>query len=105
MTLPQVVQDAVKYGDECWDDGQDPDEREMWQTIRAELHRLTEIADGAEPLVIRLGEVTTKLEAANALLREAIGWNWLDDDAPRPDVMDVLDQAIQSHLQGAGDEA
>lgn len=41
-----------------------------WQTIRAELTRLTEIADAVDPLVIRLGEVTTRLEAADALLRE-----------------------------------
>lgn len=40
------------------------------QTIRAELTRLTEIADSVDPLVVRLGEVTTKLEAANALLRD-----------------------------------
>ena len=43
---------------------------EAWQTIRAELTRLTEIADSVDPLVVRLGEVTTRLEAANALLRE-----------------------------------
>ena len=41
-----------------------------WQIIRAELTRLTEIADSVDPLVIRLGEVTTRLEAANALLRK-----------------------------------
>jgi hypothetical protein len=46
----------------------------------------------------------SRLATANALLREAIGWNWLDDGAPRPDVMDVLDQRIQAHLQGAGNE-
>ena len=39
------------------------------QTIRDELTRLTEIAEGVDPLVVRLGEVTTRLEAANALLR------------------------------------
>jgi hypothetical protein len=33
---------------------------------RAELTRLAEIADSVDPIVIRLGEVTTKLEAANA---------------------------------------
>lgn len=45
-----------------------------------------------------LTRLTDRLEAADALLREAIEWNWLDDDAPRPDVMDVLDQRIQAHL-------
>lgn len=40
-----------------------------WIAIRDELTRLTEIADSVDPLVVRLGEVTTQLEAANALLR------------------------------------
>src|SRR6185312_16024598 len=37
MTLPKDVQDAIRYGNECWNDESDPDEREMWQTIRAHL--------------------------------------------------------------------
>ena len=41
-----------------------------WHTLNNELTRLTEIADSVDPLVIRLGEVTTRLEAADALLRE-----------------------------------
>ena len=80
---------------------------------RAELHRLTEIAESVDPLVIRLGEVTTKLERANALLREAIGWNWLDEDSPiqagvntdSPSCLDELYLRMQSHVQGAGYEA
>ena len=55
----------------------------------------------------------SRLAAANALLREAVEWNWLDEDAPQqagvnagnPSVMDDLYLKIQSHLQGAGDEA
>ena len=39
-----------------------------WHTLNNELTRLTEIADSVDPLVARLGEVTTRLEAANALL-------------------------------------
>lgn len=41
-----------------------------WHTLNNELTRLTEIADSVDPLVVRLGEVTTRLEAADALLRE-----------------------------------
>jgi hypothetical protein len=39
-------------------------------TVRAELTRLTEIADAVDPLVIRLHDATARLEAANALLRK-----------------------------------
>jgi len=94
VTLPQVVQDAVErieFNDiSCTD---------AWQTIRAELHRLTEIADGVEPLVIRLGEVTEKLEKANALLRNIASCQWFNREAPA--TVELIDQ----HLQGAGDEA
>jgi len=71
-------------------------------TLRAELHRLTEIADGVEPLVIGLGEVTTQLERANALLREAHPFVPVTHSSTgRPQ----LHSRIQSHLLGAGDEA
>lgn len=45
----------------------------QWNLIRAELTRLYAIADSVDPLVIRLGEVTTRLEAENALLRKIRG--------------------------------
>ena len=73
-----------------------------WQTIRAELTRLTEIADAVDPLVIRLGEVTTRLEAANAMLREAVEWNWLEDGWPAE--MEDLDERIAAHLSENGHE-
>jgi hypothetical protein len=38
--------------------------------LRAELTRLTEVADSVDPIVTRPHDVTAKLEAANALLRE-----------------------------------
>jgi uncharacterized protein YigA (DUF484 family) len=41
-----------------------------WHTVNNELTRLTEVADAVDPIVIRLHDVTAKLEAANALLRE-----------------------------------
>jgi RNA processing factor Prp31 len=41
--------------------------QEWRSTIRTELTRLTEFADQYEPLVVRLGEVTTKLEALVAM--------------------------------------
>jgi hypothetical protein len=69
-------------------------------TIRAELTRLTEIADSVDPLVIRLGEVTTRLEAANAMLREAVEWNWLEDGWPAE--MEDLDERITAHLSENG---
>jgi hypothetical protein len=40
------------------------------ESHHAELTRLTEIADAVDPLVIRLHDVTAKLEAANARLAE-----------------------------------
>jgi hypothetical protein len=50
--------------------------------IRAELTRLTEIAESVDPLVVRLGEVTTRLEAADALLRDTLHqWPRLSCDA------------------------
>lgn len=98
MTLPQEVQDAVSEVD-AWLSGEPV--YDDWQTIRAELHRLTEIAEGVDPLVIRLGEVTTRLEAANALLREI----YAGDDWEQPARQNEALDRIQSHLQGAGDEA
>jgi|SRR6185312_10505267 len=50
----------------------------------------------------RAEKAESRLAAANALLREAIEWNWLDG---WNDEMGELDTRIQTHLQGAGDEA
>lgn len=72
----------------------------QWNLIRAELTRLTEIADSVDPLVIRLGEVTTRLEAADAMLREAVEWNWLEDGWPAE--MEALDERITAHLSENG---
>jgi len=114
MTLPQVIQDAlgrvqiIADTESEWADIAIED----WQTIRAELHRLTEIAEGVEPLVIRLGEVTeafqrsdeqaerlgNRLAAANALLLDVSRYL-----GPRHYAEAI--KRIQSHLQGAGDEA
>jgi hypothetical protein len=111
MTLPQEVQDAIDSAD--MDCGLELTylTRDEWATIRAELHRLNEIAEGVDPLVIRLGEVTTKLEALISMRNE-----WERDARERlvtfgqhlPASVECLverfDAAIQSHLQGAGDE-
>ena len=69
----------------------------QWQTIRAELTRLTEIADAVDPLVIRLGEVTTRLEAANALLRECV--HFIDYGGAADD---DLAERIEAHLSENG---
>lgn len=90
MTLPQVVQAAMDLLDVTLR------ETGSWQTIRAELHRLSEIAEGVEPLVIRIGEVTTRLEAANALLRR--------HQAADVDAITTLYCDTATHLKGAGDE-
>jgi hypothetical protein len=78
MTLPQKVQDAmISLEVFARNDGFPfEDEVKCAATICAELHRLTEIAESVDPLVIRLHDVTTRLEAANALLyalKEACG--------------------------------
>jgi hypothetical protein len=120
MTLTQPVQDAMdSANNEC---GLELTylTRDEWHAIRAELHRLTEIAEGVEPLVIRLHDVTeafqrsdeqaerlgNRLAAANALLRECHCYF----EARGVDSRTVgeplsLNEKIQSHLQGAGDEA
>jgi len=120
MKLPQVVQDAVERADanrkvvpvNTFGQGLIVFRADDYDTIRAELHRLTEIAEGVEPLVIRLGEVTeafqrsdeqaerlgNRLAAANALLLDVS--RYLD---PRHYAEAI--KRIQSHLQGAGDEA
>ena len=100
MTIPQNVKDAVERGDRFFS----PDESAAmsngdWLTIRAELHRLSEIDDSVEPLVIRLGDVTAELERANALLRDIAGCQWFNREAP------ATVELIDAHLQGAGDEA
>lgn len=64
MTLPQNVADAVRYGDECWDDGSDPDEREMWRAIRAHL-----MSQEAE--IERLRQGIMKHEGEDARERDA----------------------------------
>ena len=71
-----------------------------WHTLNNELTRLTEIADSVDPLVVRLGEVTTRLEAADAMLREAVEWNWLEDGWPAE--MEALDERITAHLSENG---
>lgn len=112
MTLTQPVQDAMDSADN--DCGLELTylTRDEWQTIRAELHRLTEIAEGADSLVIRLHDVTeafqrsdeqaerlgNRLAAANALLLDVS--RYLD---PRHYAEAI--KRIQFHLQGAGDEA
>lgn len=81
MTLPQKVQDAVSDVD-AWLSGEPV--YDDWRLIRAELHRLTEIAEGA----------TAKVEAGNALLREVISDGYF--------VEQFYDEAshIYKHLQG-----
>jgi hypothetical protein len=68
-----------------------------WHTVNNELTRLTEIADSVDPLVIRLHDVTAKLEAANALLRDMRdgafnigGW------------ADAIDEYFDAHLSENG---
>jgi hypothetical protein len=100
VTLPQVIQDAlgrvqiIADTESEWADIAIED----WQTIRAELHRLTAIAEGVDPLVIRLHDVTAQLERADALLRGIAGCQWFNREAPA--TVELIDQ----HLQGAGDE-
>ena len=99
MTLPQNVADAVRHLEIII--GASPrlpgrkTSRESLQTIRAELTRLTEIAEGVDPLVVRLGEVTTRLEAANALLREALPW--VGSECSERHVSDLVER-IEAHL-------
>jgi len=45
-------------------------------------------------------EAAKRLEAADALLREAVEWNWLDDWVSD---MHELDGRIQAHLQESGE--
>jgi hypothetical protein len=73
MALPKDVSKAVVRLDYTALPITEENNLAAWQTIRAELTRLTEIADAVDPLVVRLGEVTTRLEAADELLREAEG--------------------------------
>jgi L-fucose mutarotase/ribose pyranase (RbsD/FucU family) len=97
MTIKPEVLAALSVMDAQW-----PGYATAKQTIRADITRLSEIAEQVDPLVIQLGEVITKLGAANALLREATEWNWMDEPVCG---MDELAQKIEAHLQGAGDEA
>jgi hypothetical protein len=143
MAMTRPVQDAIDRADN--DCGLELTylTRDEWQTIRAELHRLTEIAEGVVPLAIRLGEVTTELERmrgivaacaneAGAAVSPTCSEQFLSDvpleiravcrnaesrlaaaNALLLDVSRYLDprhyaeaiKRIQSHLQGAGDEA
>jgi hypothetical protein len=109
MTLPQKVQDAVNgMFDTIYD--KDCIAYRRLVLIRAELHRLTEIAEGVDPLVIRLGDVTTRLETANALLLRycvQVGelTKWLDPHDPIFfDIQQLGADYMKHHLQGAGDE-
>jgi len=45
-------------------------------------------------------DMAKRLEAADALLREAVEWNWLDDWVSD---MHELDGRIQAHLQESGE--
>jgi hypothetical protein len=69
-----------------------------WKTIRAELTRLTEIADSVDPIVIRLHDVTAKLEAANALLRDIASFPWFVSRAP------FTAERIDAHLHNSARE-
>jgi len=74
-------------------------------TLRAELHRLTEIAEGYDGMVIRLHDVTTELEKANALLidvRETVA-NCMSDYGVKGG--GAIVRRINEHLKGACDEA
>jgi hypothetical protein len=62
MSMNEEVRKAVKVVRKHFDLSMDDDASEAWCKVRAELTRLTEIAESVDPLVVRLGEVTTKLE-------------------------------------------
>lgn len=94
MTMPENLKDAVETIEFYFRDAPSGDAR-YWQTIRS---RLVELEAENE----RLRIAYARCEKADALLREAIGWNWLDDENPRPDVMDVLEQEITAHLSENG---
>jgi hypothetical protein len=72
-----------------------PTNADAKETIRAELTRLTEIADQYDPLVVRLGDVTEKLGRANALLVECRRLTAHYFSAPNP--YDLYER-IQAHL-------
>jgi hypothetical protein len=114
MTIKPEVLVAIHYGDECWNDGGDPDESEMWQTIRAELmamdadvaslkdawqkqvshsSRLSQMVQDAEQ---ELAETKSRAAAADALLREVLRLNYTG----APD----LAYRITNYLQGSSDE-
>jgi hypothetical protein len=67
----------------------------------AEIERLREAVmkqeGDASSALLRASIAESRLAAANALLRYAVEWNWLDEDQ-------VRELTLQSHLQGAGDE-
>jgi hypothetical protein len=122
VTMPKTVEDAVKNVSRSLRDTfiEEDIVHEQIAEIRAELHRLTEIAEGVEPLVIRLGEVTeafqrsdeqaerlgNRLAAANALLRRClVALDFRAADSTEGAAAYDMRTAIQSHLQGACDEA
>ena len=116
MTLPQNVKNAVAQLDNAMMFHADDLSYASWTAIRAHLlSQDAEIADliGKRDFLLRHYNIAeSRLAAANALLREAIEWNWLDEDSPAiagvnkdiPSAMDAIYTAIKSHLQGAGDE-
>lgn len=94
MPMNEEVRKAVKAVRKHFDLSMDDDASEAWCKVRAELTRLTAIADSVDPLVVRPGEVTTKLEAANALLRECFSG---DSDAEQYFGVGLFNR-IQAHL-------
>lgn len=68
MPMNDEVRKAMDSLDQSLEGAHQPTERN-WIAASGELTRLYTIADSIDPLVVRLHDVTTQLEAANALLR------------------------------------
>jgi hypothetical protein len=98
MALPNDVSKAVVRLDYTALPITEENNLAAWQTIRAELHRLSEIAAAVDPLVVRLGEVTTKLEAADSLLRDIKDWDVNQAQGTYLMVPLNLRKRIQAHL-------
>lgn len=101
MTLLQNVKDAVKLLDYTSVPLTTENNLRAWQTIRAhltsqeaEIARLREDRDSHQRVAIK---AESRLAAANAMLRHCTTFMAIRHS--------VIYDDIQSHLQGAGDEA